>query len=260
MTLASASTRGLPEGLTGSYAMLAVGGLLLTAWIWGRLTSRHGAHDARLTIIYFVGLLGAVVGAKLSFLLAEGWRFRHDWVALLTGRSVTGAILGGYAAVEIAKTWLRYPRTTGDVFAIVVPLGLVVGRIGCLLQGCCPGVACEQDDLWAMVDSRGVPRWPAALVELLFNAGFLAWAVLAQRFGWMPGNRFHVFLIAYGLFRFGHEFARDDARWVGPIGGYHVIALAMAAFGAWRLAGRRRDQRIAQGLGLTPSAPHHAGT
>jgi prolipoprotein diacylglyceryltransferase len=46
--------------------------------------------------------------------------------------------------------------------------------------------------------------------------------------------------MAYGAFRFAHEFLRDDARWAGPVGGYHVIALAMIAVGAW-MYGKRKS-------------------
>lgn len=225
----------------GLYGVLAIVALLTSAWVWGRLTKRPDGHDPRLTFIYFAGLIGAILGAKLAFLLAEGWAYRDNWLALLSGRSVTGALLGGYAAVEWAKRRAGYTKTTGDVFAIIVPLSLVFGRIGCLLQGCCPGVVCETEAWWTWPGLDGEPRWPAAWVELFFNLALFAWAVVASRRNWLPGNRFHVFLIAYGVFRFAHEFLRDDSRWYGEFGGYHVIALGLAAFGAWRFAVRQRE-------------------
>lgn len=216
------------------YGALALGGILITAWLWGRLT-RHGSRhdDARLTWVYFAGLFGALVGAKLAFLLAEGWHYRDDWMALLSGRSITGGLLGGYAAVEIAKKALGYRRATGDVFAVIVPVALVLGRIGCISAGCCPGRVCEAA-WWTVTDGEGVTRWPAAQVELLFNAGFLVWAGLAMRRDWCRGNRFHIYLIAYGVFRFGHEFVRDDVAWFGRFTGYHVVAAMMVGFGVVR--------------------------
>jgi len=239
----------MPEGLN-VYGLLALAGIIITAAMWGRFSRRGDgrSHDLRLTLIYFIGLAGALIGAKIAFLLAEGWHYRHDWLALLSGRSITGGLLGGYAAVEIGKRWLKYPGTTGDAFAIVVPVGIALGRVGCLLQGCCPGVECKSAHWWTIADHAGVPRWPASLVELLFNLVFLAWAMLAARCNWTPGNRFHVYLIAYGVFRFAHEFARDDARIGGTIfTGYHVIALAIIVFGSWRFA-QRAGSRIAHPL------------
>lgn len=239
------------------YGWLTLAGIAVTAFAWGRMTRRQGAHDARLTAIYFCGLFGALLGAKFAFLACEGWHFRGDWMALLTGRSVTGALLGGYAAVEIGKRALGYERATGDVFAILVPLALMIGRAGCITAGCCPGIECEPA-WWSVEDASGAARWPAAAAEGLFNAVFLAWAVAATRFNWQPGNRFHVYLIAYGLFRFGHEFLRDDHRVLGPMTGYHALAIAIAALGAVRYAQRRASSHRAS-LSLGESAIRPAG-
>ena len=90
------------------------------------------------------------------------------------------------------------------------------------------------------MDSNGIARWPAAHVEGLFNVMFLIWALVARRLDWTPGNRFHVYLIAYGAFRFAHEFMRDDAPWLGSLTGYHVIAALMLGFGVIRFEQRRR--------------------
>ena len=79
---------------------------------------------------------------------------------------------------------------------------------------------------------------PAPLAEMAFNLAFLAWAIAAWRLGWQRGQRFNVYLMAYGAFRFAHEFVRDDARWVGPFGGYHLVSLAILATGAWMYRAR----------------------
>ena len=222
------------------YGVLALAGILLTAWLWGRLTKRGTHHDARLTLIYFAGLVGALVGAKLAFLFAEGWHYRNNWMALLSGRSITGGLLGGYVAVEIAKKKLGYRRATGDVFAVIVPVALLLGRIGCLAAGCCPGAVCEAH-WWTITDAEGAQRWPAAAVELMFNVAFLIWAMVAFRRHWLPGNRFHIYLLAYGAFRFGHEFVRDDVSWFGRLTGYHILALGIFVLGLVRFVQRSRE-------------------
>ena len=227
--------------LVNIYSVLALVGILITAYVWGKINSKGGRHDSRLTIIYFCGLFGALLGAKLAFLIAEGWFYRNDWLALISGRSVTGGLLGGYVAVEIAKKYLNYQRTTGDVFAIIAPIGLALGRIGCLFAGCCKGIICEQT-WWTLVDGEGLARWPAVPIEFLFNLAFLAWALPATRFNWQTGNRFHIYLMAYGLFRFSHEFLRADSKIIGPLSGYHFLALLLLTFGTIRYLQRRKTQ------------------
>jgi phosphatidylglycerol:prolipoprotein diacylglycerol transferase len=179
--------------------------------------------------------MGAFVGAKIVYLVAEGW---HDggrpdtWLRLAAGKSVLGALLGGYAAVELAKKQLGYPRATGDRFAIIVPLGLAMGRLGCWFNGCCLGRVCVSPHWWTLPDAQGVPRWPAVPVEFAFNLGALIILSVLRHRGHFPGNLFHLYLIVYGLFRFAHEFLRETPRLIGPFSGYALAALAVAARGA----------------------------
>jgi phosphatidylglycerol:prolipoprotein diacylglycerol transferase len=242
----------IPPDRVNFYSLLMIAGILLTAWLWGRLHQGGSSRDGRLTIIYFAALFGALIGAKLAFLAAEGWHYRTNWLALLSGRSITGGLLGGYVAVETAKKILKYPRATGDFFAILAPMAIALGRAGCIAEGCCPGVVCEAH-WWTIADATGQPRWPAACVELIFNVAFLGWSLVAWRRNWQPGNRFHIYLIAYGLFRFIHEFARDNTTLIGPLSGYHFMALALVGLGAWRYLQRRAAQP-----GATASLPQWA--
>ena len=213
-------------------------GIFVSLALWSRVARR----DSRLVLIYIAALAGAFLGAKLVYLGAEGWLHWRDpdrWLQLATGKSILGGLLGGYAAVEIAKHFLGYRSATGDWFAIIAPLGIMLGRVGCVLHGCCLGRACEPS-WFTMNDAYGVARWPAALVELLFNALALATILLLRQRKILPGQHFHLYLIAYGLFRFAHEFLRATPQIVGPISGYQVAALAVVALGLAGFFSRRR--------------------
>jgi len=221
-----------------AYGWLMLAGIFTSIFLWSQMIKR----DDRLVLVYVAALAGAFLGAKLVYLGAEGWLHWHDpnrWVILATGKSVTGALLGGYLAVEIAKRALGYRGTTGDWFAVIVPVGIVLGRIGCILNGCCLGRACEPS-WFTMNDANGVARWPAALVELLFNALMLGSILILRRQKILPGQHFHIYLMAYGLFRFFHEFLRDTPQIVGPVSGYQIAALAIFALGAAGFAMRRQ--------------------
>jgi len=87
---------------------------------------------------------------------------------------------------------------------------------------------------------NGVPRWPASQVEFIFNALMLG-VVLMLRWGKIaPGQLFHIYLIAYGVFRFFHEFLRDTPAILGPFSGYQIAALAIIILGATGFVWRRR--------------------
>ena len=227
----------MTANLPTAYGWLMLLGLFVSLGCWVRLAR----HDERLVVIYVAALGGAFLGAKLVYLGAEGWLHWHDsnrWLVLLTGKSITGALLGGYAAVELVKPVLGYEHPTGDRFALLAPVGIMLGRVGCLLHGCCLGQACARS--WFTIDDpAGVARWPAALAELLFNAIMLAVVLVLRKRRALPGQHFHLYLVGYGLFRFAHEFLRDTPRIVGPISGYQLAAIAIVLLGAFGFVRRR---------------------
>lgn len=219
-------------------------GIFVSIVFWSRLARR----DERLVLIYIAALAGAFLGAKLVYLGAEGWLHWHDanrWLMLATGKSITGALLGGYLAVEIAKKFLKYSGPTGDWFAVIVPVGILLGRIGCMIQGCCLGKVCDAN--WFTIkDVNGIPRWPASQMEFIFNALMLG-VLLLLRWGRIaPGQLFHIYLMAYGVFRFFHEFLRDTPRMVGPVSGYQIAALAIALLGYAGFRARQKREPAGQ--------------
>lgn len=231
------------------YSLLLLAGIAVSLFTWTRLARR----DERLVVIYVAALVSAFLGAKLVYLAAEGWMFWDSpdrWRIWATGKTILGALLGGYVGVEVAKKLTGYTHPTGDLFAIVAPIGIMLGRIGCLLHGCCLGSECAPH-WWTMRDAHGVARWPAVPAEIAFNFIALATALTLRQRGVLPGQHFHLYLIGYGLFRFAHEFLRATPRVGFVLSGYHFAALAVAALGTVgfirrRGAGNVRNQHAQQ--------------
>ena len=214
------------------YVILMLAALIGGAFWW----SRKFRGDSRLLQIFAGGIVGAFAGAKIAFILAEGWLYRdseHFWLQLAGGKTILGALLGGYAGVEAVKSLVGYRQPTGDWFAAAAPLGIALGRIGCLAHGCCLGKACEP--AWfTLTDRAGADRWPAPVAEIAFNLLAAAIFLGMRRRRILPGQHFHLYLIAYGFFRFAHEFIRDTPRIAGDwLSGYHFLALSVAALGLW---------------------------
>ena len=153
------------------YGWLTLGGVAVSLTLW----RRRARQDPRLLTIYLGGLAGALLGAKLVYLAAEGWLHLGSadfWPQLAAGKSILGGLLGGYAGVEAVKRLLGYPAVTGDRFAMIVPVAIVLGRLGCWTSGCCLGIECRP--AWfTLRDPAGHDRWPAVPVELLFNVAAL---------------------------------------------------------------------------------------
>lgn len=238
---------------TAAYGWLMLAGIFVSILLWSRVAKR----DSRLVLIYIAALAGAFLGAKLVYLAAEGWLHWHDekrWLILATGKSITGALLGGYAGVELAKRLMGYSGATGDWFAIIAPVGIMLGRVGCVLHGCCLGRACEPGWFTAN-DVHGVARWPAAQLEFLFNALALGSVLVLRWLRVLPNQHFHLYLITYGAFRFVHEFWRDTPDILGPLSGYQLAALALLLLGLVGFFRRQRKQQAVTGSLVTDKAP-----
>lgn len=213
-------------------------GIGVSIFLWRRMARK----DERLLLIYIGGLCGAFLGAKIVYVLAEGWlHFGAEdmWLQLATGKTIVGALLGGYAGVELCKKLTNYSSATGDWFAVIAPIGIIFGRVGCLLHGCCLGNVCEPA-WYSLKDAAGINRWPSVPVEIAFNGVFLALLLFVLRpRRILAGQHFHVYLIAYGSFRFAHEAVRATPKILGPLSGYQIACVAMILLGVVRFWQRR---------------------
>ena len=114
---------------------------------------------------------GAMIGARLPFLLAdwEGLLSGAAWFA--NGKTIVFGLAGGYLGVELAKAALGVTVKTGDSFAIPVAGAVAVGRLGCFSAGCCYGRPTGMG--WGVDFGDGILRHPTQLYESAFHATML---------------------------------------------------------------------------------------
>ncbi|HET9953620.1 MAG TPA: prolipoprotein diacylglyceryl transferase family protein [Polyangiaceae bacterium] len=242
------------------YPLLSCVGLLISAALGQKLLrAAEGAPEATRPsmpasvhphLVFAGALFGALIGAKLGYFFAEWLPQRlsqsplASFEALLFGRTVLGALLGGYAGVELVKRLIHYRRATGDGFAVMAPLSIGLGRIGCWGEGCCLGV--EHARSWfTLDDAQGIARWPAVPVELAFNVLFgaaVAYYVLRMKpLPFLKGQLFHVYLVSYGAFRLWHETLRETPHAHG-MSGYQGLAVLVVLLGGVRFVQRQRGK------------------
>jgi prolipoprotein diacylglyceryltransferase len=201
--------------------------------------------DPRLRRQYYwlqlITFVSAIIGAKLVFLFAEyRWPIEPitDWQrTLYTGRSIVGALIFGFLGAEIAKPLVGYRMPPNDRFAALLPFSLAIGRVGCLLNGCCRGV--PYDGLFSIVYADGIPRHPAQLYEIAFQVCAGVGAIFLVKHQWMMGCVFSLYLICYGVFRFLIEFIRETPKSFGPLSAYQWLSVLMVGLGASFLVKRR---------------------
>ena len=213
----------------GSYAVFVALAFVVAWWVRRRELERLGHRKWPGYQWVLVGaLLGAILGAKLGMLMFEP-TLRIDRMLSFdfTGKTVVGGLIGGYLGVELAKKRVGITQSTGDAFAVAIPLAQAVGRVGCLLNGCCYGT--PFGGAWS-VDLGEVSRHPTQIYESLALLVLAAWLWRIRLQPRPQGHLFRRYLVGYALVRFGLEFLRGDPSiHLGPLSVVQVVCLVAAA-------------------------------
>jgi phosphatidylglycerol:prolipoprotein diacylglycerol transferase len=151
---------GLGLKLHGFSVMLLLacfGALFLTAW-----RARREKLDPDVVQELAVWLMtGGFVGARLFFIVQHPETVRSVWDVFKVwqgGLVFYGCIVGGLAGSLLY--WARHPfpfRPMADAVAPALALGAALGRVGCLLNGCCFGG--PSDLPWAIRFPPGSIPW-----------------------------------------------------------------------------------------------------
>ena len=154
--------QGLPIRGYGVMNMLAViAGTLLAAW----RAKRVGLDPDLMFSLIFWMLVPGIIGAR-AFYVIEYWKPQY-WPAYTNpggglgpllaaivniprgGLVIYGAFFGGVAGLLLFVRKHRLPLLAlCDLIAPSMALGLAIGRIGCLMNGCCFGAVCDYP--WAI--------------------------------------------------------------------------------------------------------------
>lgn len=179
-----------------------------------RALGDHLPDAARWSVVT-AAVVGAVIGSRLLFWAEDPAKLLVDVRTSLTalgGKTIVGALLGGWIAVELEKRRIGIRQPTGDLFVVPLAIGIAIGRIGCFLTGLEDGTYGTATSMpWGMDVGDGVRRHPTALYESLFVIA-LAYA-LSRVHGRLPrGALFKLFMGGYLLFRLAVDFVKPDAR------------------------------------------------
>lgn len=131
------------------------------------------------------------------------------------GHVFFGGFLTAWLIGNLSWTWIRRSSSQKmsrgqihDELAPIVSFGAMLGRIGCLLAGCCYGRTCDLP--WAIAG-----RHPTALYSIFWELGvFLILLGSEKKLLTRPGKLFWLWLALHSIGRFFIEFFRDDFR--GP--------------------------------------------
>ena len=214
-------------------------------------------------------VVGVILGGRLGFVLF----YQRDYylanpAEILKVWQGGMSFHGGFLGVTVAGLWFCQREaisklSTGDLLAMVAPIGLFLGRIANFINAELWGrpsdlpwaVAFPGDAAQACISAAGVcTRHPSQIYEALLEGLLLGAALLwlIWRRGWLrfPGASMGLFLAGYGAARFAVEFFRQpDPQFVTEgnpvglawqIGGWgltqgQALSVPMLAVGLWFL-------------------------
>lgn len=218
-------------------ACMALG--FLAAWqVLAWLCRRTGRAQEPLSNLLMLMMASGVAGSRAAYVI-------EHWTAEFAGhperilRVDQGGLMfygGLILAIGVFVVWCRVRRERflplADLFAAVIPLGHLFGRIGCFFFGCCYGKVSEA--AWAVRFPRGSPAWyeqvnagligadAAASLPVLptqvFEAAALAvlfaavLGVYVRTWKTRPGLTLGAYMGGYALIRFALETLRGDPR------------------------------------------------
>ena len=202
------------------YGVMIALAFLAGLWTATRRARRENIPGEKIADVVLWLMIGSIVGARLVYVttywkdefagqpLSEVFMIQHG------GLVYYGGLIGAILASFVYLRWKKMPLwKTADVLAPSIALGNVFGRVGCLLNGCCYGRACDLP--WAIHfpsdhATHGAPVHPTEIYDALSNFilyVLLAWLFRRKRF---DGQVFAVYLIGYAVTRTIMECFRGD--------------------------------------------------
>lgn len=233
----------------GPVIIYSYGLMVATAWIvatWLALNRAEASHIGRDTIINlsFCLLISGIAGARTLYIvlhIREYLQRPSEMIMLHHGGLVFfGGLIGGaFTGIWFLKKNRLPVWKVADVLIPYVALGQAIGRIGCLLNGCCYG---KPTTGWFSLSSpeRFYPSLHPTQIYSALNA--LAIFLITRFFQDRPHRDGQIFLsycMLYSFTRFFIEFLRGDnpsfvfgltiSQLIGGIGFFVSSAIYFAA-------------------------------
>jgi phosphatidylglycerol:prolipoprotein diacylglycerol transferase len=200
-----------------SYGFFVALGYFTAIYLGLYLGKKNGfdTHKAMECCFYLV--VASLVGGRALYVI-KYWRdFSGNWQEIFMFWHGGSIFFGGLIAGMVVAIWYirkhRIPLWKGfDIAAVVIALGVSIGRIGCFLEGCCYGTITQVP--WAVTfPSLAGPRHPTQIYSSLYT--FLIFLILW--FLWSrrkrDGETFITGMFLYAICRFLEEFVRAGSRY-----------------------------------------------
>jgi prolipoprotein diacylglyceryl transferase len=204
-------------------------GFLLAILIVYFETKRKGLDPNFALDLGLTAMIAGILGGKLLFVI-RNWNYYSEYpinILFDFGQgfiSYGGLILGAIAVILVGHFKKISIGSVADICAPAVPLGYAIGRIGCLLRGCCFGKVCNYP--WAIY-LEGALRHPTQIYHSLHNFLIFVFLWFIRKKIKVEGNLLLIYLILYSTGRFITEFFRENPIFAFGLTGSQVFSILL---------------------------------
>jgi len=213
-----------------SYAFFVFLGLLAGGATYFILAKKMHTMGDRSVFIAVAALAGGVIGAKLPYWIGNYRQIIDSYpniMPILSGRTITGGLIGGTIAVMWIKHRLKITEKRGNLFAPAVALGMAIGKLGCFFNGCCYGIP---TDLPCGINlGDGIMRHPTQLYEIPLFLLFFFYSLPRVKSA-PPGYLFFLLMNYYFVIRFFEEFIRQNSELYWGLSFFQYISIFALLF------------------------------
>lgn len=245
------------------YGIAYVVGILFAAYYGKYLLKNYPAPVSTQAYEHYIlgpAIIGGVLGGRLGHVVFYdlGYYLSHPSEILMTwqgGMSFHGAVIGIIvAAFYTSRKFRVHPLNLLDILAVFAPVGLGLGRLANFINGELYGKV--TDVKWGIIfpHAGDLPRHPTQIYEAVFE-GLILFEILRILFlketlryrrGYLGG----MFLLLYGIFRFGIEFFKDPIAQGGMTWGTltqgHLLCIPMILFGFYLVFKSRASDTLSK--------------
>ena len=217
-----------------SYGVMVALGFLAAMFFAGREARRAGIAPANMLDMGLYSLFFGIVGARvLHVLLNMGYYASRPLEAVMIGRgglAIHGGLIAGIITACIFVKLNKMPLwKTADIIIPYVALGQAVGRVGCLLNGCCYGMATGLP-FGITLPGHLQRLYPTQIISSVFMLSVFIALKRIYRKKRFDGAVFFSYLLIFSAGRFLMDFLRGDLRPVfSGLSASQLISTAMLA-------------------------------
>ncbi|MFC1992811.1 prolipoprotein diacylglyceryl transferase [Chloroflexota bacterium] len=227
--------------------MVALAIVVLILWMLREVKRKNYPYE---TVINgaLIAIPSGVIVSKLLHVIDQWGYYSQNPGQIFNGAGLTiyGAVIGGALGIWIYTKISKLPfGAPADSLAPGIILAQTIGRVGCIINGCCYGepttlpcgVVYTHPESYAPL---GIAVHPTQVYEIIYN--LIVFAVLLKLRGRLKpdGSLFLIYLSLYSAWRIGIGFLREGTPIIFGLHQAQIIGIIILAIAIPMLALRTR--------------------